>query len=54
MTDKKPEDMTEAEKLATGLGMLGQLLSDIEDDGFWTDPDWEEKNKRDENGFPIA
>ena len=53
MTNNRPEDMTSAERLTTGAGMLGQLLSDISDESFWNDPDWDLKNPRDKAGFPI-
>ena len=38
-----------------GLSMIEQLLEDMEDDEFWSLPkdEWEAKNKRDSNGFPI-
>lgn len=52
-SDKSQNDKSEAETIAEGLGMLSQLLDDIEDEGFWTDPDWEEKNNRDSNGMPV-
>jgi len=38
-----------------GLSMIEQLLEDMEDDDFWSLPkgEWEAKNNRDSNGFPI-
>lgn len=52
-TSKNEQDKLYVQRLAQGYSMLDQLLEDIEDDGFWTDPDWDEKNPRDENGMPI-
>ena len=53
MINNKPEDMTSAERLTVGAGMLGQLLSDMGDESFWNDPDWDSKNPRDSVGVPI-
>jgi len=41
------------QRLSQGFRMLDQLLEDIEDDGFWNDPNWEKKNPRDDNGMPT-
>lgn len=43
------------EQAKQGLSMIEQLLGDMEDDEFWSAPrgEWEAKNNRDSNGFPI-
>jgi len=43
------------EQAKQGLTMIEQLLEDMEDDEFWSAPrgEWEAKNSRDSNGFPI-
>lgn len=43
------------EQAKQGLSMIEQLLEDMEDDEFWSAPrgEWEAKNNRDSNGFPI-
>ena len=43
------------EQAKQGLSMIEQLLEDMEDDEFWSAPsgEWEAKNNRDENGFPL-
>jgi hypothetical protein len=44
------------EQATQGLSMIDQLLEDMEDEEFWSLPsgEWEAKNKRDENGFPLT
>jgi hypothetical protein len=51
--DKEPKDIVHDVRL--GLSMIEQLLEDMEDDEFYTLPkgEWEAKNNRDENGFPL-
>jgi len=52
-SDKSTND--KADSVAEGFVELARLLNDLEDSEFYTLPEgeWEAKNNRDENGFPL-
>ena len=49
-TNHEPEDQT-----AEGYAALAQLFADLDDPEFYTLPpgEWEAKNGRDKDGFPL-